>query len=208
MSPSSTSSSDGAAEPRRFSLRAWLLGAAGVVAVLAVVEVVLRIGWVMDALPPRTMFNEPGVVMRLESLDRVLARYHRVDVLFVGSSITRCNIHPLDFDQTVSQAVGRPAVSFNAGLSGLWPASVAFYLEHLWLPQSTPRVVVQGIRFGELFPSPRARQQAKILTGPLEGRWYTPSLPHRIEAAAIEHVHLFQYRGVLTQWLLGYANGL
>ena len=117
-----------------------------------------------QALPARTYLHEPGIVMRVDALGRVVAQYGHVDVLFVGSSVVRCGIRPFDFNRAVGSSFGHPAVSFNAGLSGLWPSAVAFYLEHLWLPEAHPRIVVQGIRFGELYPSPRARKESAIFS--------------------------------------------
>jgi hypothetical protein len=178
-----------------------------VFAVLAALELLLRVPAVMQALPVRTHFQQPGVVRRLESLERLIQDQRRLDVLFVGSSIVRCNIHPLEFDRAAA-AMGIRPVSFNVGLSGLWPVPVEFYLEHLWLPTGHPRMVIQGIRYGELQPSSRARKEEDIYSGSVESRWRSPTPRHRLEAALLQRIHLLQYRGVLPRWLLAYRKGM
>jgi hypothetical protein len=177
-------------------------------AVLAGIEGLLRIPVVMYALPVRTHLQQPGLVRRLESVERLQATHRRLDVLFVGSSIVRCNINPLEFDRDAAGPAGPRELSFNAGLSGLWPRPVTFYLEHVWLAAARPRVVVQGIRYGELRASDRARREADVLNGPLESLWAAPTLLHQLQADALSRLHLFQYRGALTRWLLAHRRGL
>jgi hypothetical protein len=207
MNRSSISSSEYLAGWRQFSA----VRAASLVFLTAVMllccELLLRLPVVAQALPARTYLHEPGIVMRVDALGRVVAQYGHVDVLFVGSSVVRCGIRPFDFDQAVGSSFGHAAVSFNAGLSGLWPPAVAFYLEHLWLPEAHPRVVVQGIRFGELYPSPRARKDSAIFSGPLESLWRAPTPQNRVAAALVEHLRILQYRGTFSSWLLAYQNG-
>ena len=66
-----------------------------VIGLLIGFEALIRVGAVQRALPIRTLYHEPGVVRRMESLQRVIEQYGRVDVLFVGSSVVRCNIRPV-----------------------------------------------------------------------------------------------------------------
>jgi hypothetical protein len=174
--------------------------------VLVAAELILRIPIVMEALPIRTHYFEPGIVRRVEALDRVLAEYKSIDILFVGSSVVRCNIQPVDFDRAVGGR-GLHEVSFNAGLSGFWPKTVAFYVEHLWLPKAHPAVLVQGIRFGELHSSPLARRDSSVLSGPIEQRWESRRPSRTLEIAAFERIHLLQYRGTLPRWLNAYEGG-
>jgi hypothetical protein len=174
---------------------------------LAATEGVLRIRAVEQALPIRTHLHEPGVVVRLQALDRVLRRYGRIDVLFVGSSVVRCNINPLVFDAAVEHGRFPGIVSFNVGMSGLWPAAVRLYLENLWLPRARPKVVVQGIRYGELFPSTRARSYADISSGALESSWERGGVAGRLRGAAFAHLRVLQYRGALPSWLMRYRTG-
>jgi hypothetical protein len=208
MNHSSTSSSE-LVQPRIASATAVRFFAA-LVGVLLVVEGLLRIPAVIRALPVRTHLHQPGLVRRLESLDRFEKDYGRVDVLFVGSSVVRCNINPAEFDRDVNSggAPRRAPVSFNAGLSALWPRPVSFYLQHVWLPTARPRVVVQGIRYGELLPSARARNEAEILSGPLESLWAEPTLLHRLQAEGLWRVHLLHYRGAFPRWLLSHRRGM
>src|SRR5690349_110560 len=201
MNPSSTSSSD-----RRW-VRGWMMTVAAILALVAASEGLLRIPAVRDRLPIRTHLHEPGAVVRLQTLERLLADTGHVDVLFVGSSIVRCNISPTVFDPIVDEHGDGRLVSFNAGLSGLWPAAVRLYLEDLWLPTAPPRLVVQGIRYGELFPSRRARSYASISSGVVESSWEQPGPVGRIRARAFETFRLLQYRGALPSWMMRFRNG-
>jgi hypothetical protein len=187
--------------------RGWLLTGAAVAAVLAATEATLRIPAVRDALPIRTHLHEPGVVVRLQTLERLLETEQHVDVLFAGSSIVRCNIMPTIFDPLVDQDRRQHLVSFNAGMSGLWPDAVRLYLEDLWLPAAHPRIVIQGIRYGELFPSKRARSYGDISSGILESSWEQPGPVSRLRARTFETFRILQYRGALPSWLLRYRNG-
>src|SRR5262245_28176982 len=182
---------------------------AAIVLMLAAVEGLLRVPAVAARLPLPTYFNEPDVVVRLRTLDALKAHEHtdHVDVLFVGSSIVRCNIRPDLFDQAISREAHASVVSFNAGLSGLWPAGVELYTEHLWLPRARPRIVLQGIRYGEVVTPPLTRRFEEIVTGAVESTWSTGGVVGRLKAAAFEHVRLLQYRGIWVDWLERYHNG-
>jgi hypothetical protein len=193
--------------PLRVGVHIGIWSVLAVFTVLTAIEGVLRVPAVITALPVRTHFQQPGVVRRLEALERLIQDQPRVDILFVGSSIVRCNIHPIEFDRSMA-ALGMRAVSFNVGLSGLWPGPVEFYLEHLWLPTARPRVVVQGIRYGELQPSSRTRKEQDIYRGPVESRWRNPTTLNRIEATLLQRIHLLQYRGALPRWLLAHRRGM
>ena len=177
-----------------------------VIACLGAVELGLRIPAVERALPIRTYLHEPGAVVRLEKLEHVRREYGRIDVLFVGSSVVRCNIRPLVFDALLSSE-SPGLVSFNAGLSGMWPAGVRLYLEGLWLAEARPRIVAQGIRYGELFPSRRARVYSDIASSVVESTWEDGSTLGRLKAFPYEHLRLLQYRGTWPSWLYRFHNG-
>jgi hypothetical protein len=209
MSRSSTSSSEPAA-PRapliQFRPRIFSAGFAAIAAAVLLAELVLRLTAVRDAMPIRTHLHEPGVVVRMQTLDALTRQVPNIDVLFIGSSIVRCNIRPLLFDQLLRRR-GVGVVSFNAGMSGLWPRAVDLYAQQLWLPRARPRVVVQGIRFGELFPSRNARRYEAIVTSPVESAWRASGPWAWARAAAFERIHLLQYRGIWPAWLQRFANG-
>ena len=180
---------------------------ATILVLLASTELILRMPAVQRQLPIRTHLHEPGVVVRLQTLNVLKKQFPRVDVLFVGSSIVRCNIRPLLFDTVLARGGHADVVSFNVGMSGLWPSAVRLYLEELWLREAHPRLVIQGIRFGELLPSPRARKYDAIVEGPVESAWQDPGPLGRLKATAFERVHLLQYRGVWPAWLARYRDG-
>jgi hypothetical protein len=81
------------------------------------------------------------------------------------------------------------------------------YTEHLWLPHAKPRMVLQGIRYGEVAGRSTTRPYEKIVTGALESAWSTGGASGLIKAAAFEHFRLLQYRGVWIDWLQRYVNG-
>ena len=193
----------------QFRPRILSVSFAAIVLMLAAVEGTLRIPAIEARLPLPTHYNEPDVAMRVRTLEALKAheRTDHVDVLFVGSSIVRCNIRPNLFDEAISRQAHASVVSFNAGLSGLWPAGVDLYTEHLWLPHAKPRVVLQGIRYGEVAAPPKTRPYETIVTGAVESAWSTGGVSGRLKAAAFEHLRLLQYRGVWIDWLKQYVNG-
>jgi hypothetical protein len=208
MSRSSTSSSSGGESPGAIGRwRGWLLTGGAILALLALLDGALRVPAVRDALPIRTHLHEPGVVVRLQTLERLLEAERHVDVLFVGSSIVRCNIMPTIFDPLVDENRRASLVSFNAGMSGLWPAAVRLYLEDLWLRTTHPRVVIQGIRYGELLPSARARSYDDISSAVVESSWEESGPASRLRARLFETFRILQYRGALPSWLMRYRNG-
>jgi hypothetical protein len=202
MNRSSISSSERIARPAVFTA-----GCCAIVSVLAVTEVALRIPAVQSAMPIRTHLHEPGVVVRLQTLERLKRQSGRIDTIFVGSSIVRCNIRPTLFDEVVRRQTGAAVVSFNAGMSGLWPPAVRLYAERLWIPEARPRVVMQGIRYGELVASPRARKYDEIVTSPVESAWEDTGPAAWLRATAYNHLHLLQYRGIWPAWLKRFERG-
>jgi hypothetical protein len=114
---------------------------------------------------------------------------------------------PTIFDPLVEANQRQHLVSFNAGMSGLWPAAVRLYLEDLWLPAAHPRVVIQGIRYGELFPSKRERSYGDISSGIVESSWEEPGRVSQLRARTFETFRVLQYRGALPSWLMRYRNG-
>ena len=193
----------------QFRPRILSVSFAAIALMLASIELVLRIPAVADRLPLPTHYNEPDVAMRVRTLEALKAHEHmdHIDVLFVGSSIVRCNIRPNLFDQAFSREAHASVVSFNAGLSGLWPAGVDLYTEHLWLPHAKPRIVLQGIRYGEVAAPPTTRRYETIVTGAVESAWSTGGLSGGLKAAAFDHLRLLQYRGIWIDWLKQYVNG-
>jgi hypothetical protein len=199
MRRSSTSSSD---VSRRWAVWAILTGL-----LLVGAEVLLRVPTLESRLPTRTHYYDAGVVVREDALRRTLAAHGRVDVLFIGSSIVRTDIQPLTYDAITADAGCHRIVSFNAGLSGLWPTAVALYLEHVWLPAAKPRLVVQGIRYPELAATTHALRPNQVFSGTVEAAWTETTWSKRLYAAAAARIRLLQYRGVLGSILERYTNG-
>jgi hypothetical protein len=177
-----------------------------VLLVLAAGELTLRVPAVRTALPPRTHYYHPSIAQRIDAIERVLMVHNRVDVLFIGSSIMLTNVHPMLFDHLVGEQPDR-LVSFNAGMAGLWPMAVHLYAEHLWLPLSRPRVVIQGVRYPELAVTTHAKNATQVWTGTIESTWRESDLLTRLYAAMVERVYLLQYRGASTRSLQQFRNG-
>ena len=169
-------------------------------------ELALRFPQIRAALPPRTHYYHPAVARRIDAMERVLMVHNRIDVLFIGSSIMLTNVHPMLFDHLVGEQPNR-LVSFNAGMAGLWPASVHLYAEHLWLPLSRPRVVVQGVRYPELAVTTHAKNATQVWSGTIEPTWRESDLLTRLHAAMVERVYLLQYRGASTRFLERFRGG-
>ena len=197
MSHSSTSSSE---SPRR---RWWPVLAFVLVAV-AVAEVALRLPVVRAVLPPRTHYYHPSVAQRLDDLEQVLAAHGRIDVLFIGSSIVRTDVHPLAFDRVFEP---ERLVSFNAAMDGIWPAGVELYTRNLWLEAARPRVVVQGIRFPELRVTTPAKHDSQIWSGMVEAGWRRDSFLSMAGSTLAKHLRVLQYRRTLTNALRRYVGG-
>jgi hypothetical protein len=176
--------------------------------VLALVgaEIALRFPEVRALLPPRTHFYHTFIAKRLDTLERLTRVHARTDVLFVGSSIVMTNVQPLLFD-TLTGSESARVVSFNAGLPGIWPASVHLYLEHVWLPIARPRMVVQGVRYAELAATTHAKNATQVWTGRVEAAWRDTDFVTRGYAAVVRSVHLLQYRGAWNSTLDRYRNG-
>jgi len=205
MPRSSTFSSNRRIVPAA-SKRSWPVYFLVVAAFLAAAEVTLRFPEVRSVLPPRTHYYHPAIAQRIDGLERVMRQYQRLDVLFIGSSIVMSNIHPLLFDAVVAS---RPqeVVSFNAGLAGLWPTSVHLYTEHLWLPLTRPRVVVQGIRYPEVAATTHAKNETQVWSGRIEPSWREGGVFTRVKASLVSHVMLLQYHGALTRLLQRFRHG-
>ena len=173
---------------------------------LAGAEGLLRAPSLQSRLPTRTHYYDAGVVIREDALKRTLAALGHVDVLFIGSSIVRTNIQPLTYDALTTPS-GCRVVSFNAGLSGLWPGAVALYLEHVWLGLAKPRVVVQGIRYPELAATTHALRPDQVYNGTVEAAWADATWRKRLYGIAAANLRLLQYRGALGSVLQRYVNG-
>jgi hypothetical protein len=187
--------------------RRWAVGAVLTALLLAGAEGLLRVPSIQSRLPTRTHYYNSGVVIREDALKRTLAVDGHVDVLFIGSSIVRTNIQPLTYDAlTTSGGCGR-LVSFNAGLSGLWPSAVALYLEHVWLRLAKPRLVVQGIRYPELAATTHALRPDQVFSGTVEAGWANATWSERLYGVAAANLRLLQYRGALGGVLQRYVNG-
>jgi hypothetical protein len=151
MCPSFISSSEERrVRTRQFSLRHVARLPLLVVIVLVGVEAALRVDAVEHVLPAATHYYDTAIPERLDALSLVYQQYGRVDVLFVGSSVVRTNISPKEFDRQFRAQTNAELVSFNGGLSGLWPAATAAYVREFWLEKARPRVLIEGIRFPEL----------------------------------------------------------
>jgi len=174
---------------------------------LAVAEVSLRVGPIADAVPQPDLYYQPGVQTRLDALDATTDRYGGIDLLFVGSSVVRTNFQPLAFDDELLARTGHELVSFNGGLSDLFPDPVRLYLDKFWFRHSSPSIVVQGVRYNEVRINLEAMDFQRFQEGRLEPHWLDDTLLGAIQAWTMERSVLFQHAGALTQTLSDLASG-
>jgi hypothetical protein len=188
--------------------RRWREWAASTALLLALAEVALHFQPVRNLLPPRTHFYDPDVALRLEAMERTIDAHGRIDILFVGSSIVRTNIQPLLFDRLISDGAGTSVVSFNAGLMGVWPEALEWYVDRVWLPSARPKLVAQGIRYLELSATTPSLWPDRFFAGPVEGGWPDDaSWIRRAYSVAARRVHLLQYARTWPGWLQQHRDG-
>ena len=94
----------------------------------------------------------------------------RVDVLFLGSSVVRAGVRPTVFDESSPKSGGGEVVSFNGGLSNMFPPAPKLYLEHVWLDAAKPRFVLHGVREVELAAQTERVSGASSTAG-IESQW-------------------------------------
>lgn len=111
--------------------------------------------------PTFQSFYHPAVSRKMQEIDRV----KRVDVLFIGNSLTMLGVDPDSFDRSAAKA-GRPLNSYNLAFPSVgvefWPA----FLERAY-PGPWPRVVALGVQPRDLNPAGAA------ITGPLLQQFFT-----------------------------------
>ncbi|MBW2416095.1 MAG: hypothetical protein JRG76_16475 [Deltaproteobacteria bacterium] len=168
---------------------------------LALAEHALRDPRVYTRLPVPEPYYRPGVVPRGRSLDVLLTRVENVDVLFIGSSIVRTNVRPFRFDKLVSAKLDRPVVSFNGGLSALRPDPTRLYLERFWLDRARPKVVVQGVRLGDMLSTTPAESDPFLAQGRVEQHWMRGTVWSDAVGWLISEVRMLQYQGALQRLL-------
>jgi len=164
----------------------------------------LRRDAVTRRLPPPTCFYQDGVSERATALRRVQDTGQDIDVLFVGSSIVRSNISPHAFDR----ARGGDRISFNAGLSGLYPDSVGLYARRYWMPLARPRVVVHCFRMADVIARVRAQDDPRFNKhGWVERKWTSDAAWKRTTGDLVARNPLLQYQGVLGAALRDLGRG-
>jgi hypothetical protein len=174
-------------------------------AVVVLVEVLLRLPQAEATLGAPELFYHPGVQERMDALERTQSAYGPVDILFVGSSVVRTNLRPFDFDAALA-AAGYEVVSFNGGLSSMEIDPARVYLENLWLPRAEPGMVVQAVRYEDLVDAEPATEFEPFESGRYEKLWVSDSPMARLQTAALDNLRLVQYAGLLTEALVSPAT--
>lgn len=191
---------------RQFRILPLLTAGLAVLVVLLVAEAILRTEAGGSLVRAPDLYYQPGVQKRLDALGEVQQEYGDIDLLFVGSSVVRTDFRPLVFDGRIAEVTGLEVVSFNGGLSDLYPDPVLLYLENFWFDHSAPQVVVQGVRYNEVRANVTAEGFGRFQDGRLEKRWLRGGPVADIEAAAMQASALFQHSGALTQALTDAAS--
>lgn len=169
------------------------------------IEHVMRTETVYRLLPLARPYYTFDVTRRIHDLEQLVADEGRLDVLFVGSSVTRAAIDPRHFDRELRQKKRGDVVSFNGGMSSMFPSGAKLYLEHVWLERARPRFVLHGIREAEL--ASRAKRPKYLQHGRIEALWLQRSWIADVQAALLDELTLLQYRGTLITVLSRAKDG-
>lgn len=165
--------------PRQFNLfrlRSVLV----FIACLLCVELSLRQERIRNLLPTTTAYYSTFVDTKLNRLTAFTEQNQSPDVLFIGSSAVFLGIKPLMFDEIVNREAHIPITSFNGGLAGLQTGPTAVYLEHFWLDQTTPALIVQGIRYTEVVRTIPVAEMTFFTSGIYETQWINQTLQSRL----------------------------
>ena len=169
------------------------------------IELMMRTETVYRGLPLARPYYTFDVTRRIHDLERLVAEEGRLDVLFVGSSATRAAIDPKHFDEELRRTKRGDVVSFNGGMSSMYPSGAKLYLEHVWLERARPRFVLHGIREAEL--ASRAKRPNYLRHGRIEALWLQGSPIAALQAALLDELKLLQYRGTLNTVLSRAKDG-
>lgn len=183
-----------------------VLSLLGVVLILSGVELALRTDAVVDALPLPLVYYTYEVSRRLHFLDQLEEKSDKIDVLFVGSSAVRAAFDPRTFDKVFKARTRTKMTSFNGGLSQMYPIGQAEYVERVWLPRVKPRFLFYGVRESELTSGKKT--PTYLMHGRLEPLWFQRGAWPRVQAFALEHLSLLQYRGTLYSIMDDLSRGL
>jgi len=189
-----------AAEPsmsRPWGRGLWI-SAALLLAMLIAAEAALRTSFVFERLPMPRPYYTYDVTRRVHYLTELERVHGPIDVLFVGSSAVRAGFKPPQFDKAVKAAGGGRVLSFNGGLSKMYPGTARLYLAHVWLEQTKPRFVLHGIRPNELVSGSSG---SFLKNGAIESLWLERAPLAMLEARLLGASKLLQYRGTLNMSL-------
>jgi hypothetical protein len=170
------------------------------IAVLVLAELLLRLPAVADALGKPDLYYWAGVRERLDAIAETESEHGDIDVLFIGSSVVRTNIRPLEFDRVLADR-GIDTVSFNGGLSGLRIDAVRLYVEEFWLDVLSPEVIFQAVRYEEVLRPEPAEEYVRFEQGRYEPLWLSESPVAPVQRFALDKLRLAQYAGLLTDAL-------
>jgi hypothetical protein len=187
-------------------LRNLAVSTLGLCLCVAAAEAAVRSEWVYATLPLPRIHYSYDVTNSSHALDRLQATDGPVDVLFLGSSAVRAAIMPLKFDAAVAKDGGPRLLSFNGGMSSMFPSGARIYMEHYWRPRVTPKYVLHGVRPPELYNAQPVPQYLRR-SGVIEPLWLSGSLRDEVEAFVLDHVHLLHYRGTVMKVLQQARDG-
>lgn len=174
--------------------------------VMAGAELGLRSDWAYENLPVPRAYYTYDVTRRVHYLNALQRDHGRLDALFIGSSVVRSDIRPRIVDRRLEErSGGKKFVTFNVGLSKMFPTGAVLYLERLWLERAHPRLVVHGVREVEL-----ASRQSKpyyLKHGRIESLWLEDTWLSNLEADLIRDLALLQQQGILQRSIARLSQG-
>jgi hypothetical protein len=165
-------------------------------ALLLSVELLLRWEAVEAYFPPRP-YHSDEVELRRRAMRDLQQRHGAIDVLFQGNSSARTAISPLVFDRVVAEHGARRVLSYNGALSGMPPVATNFFLQHFYLDQIQPRVVVEGVTLAVLERPVTPERWDRMTGGVLEQAWRGERPLDSVRVFGMQHSRMLYYRGAL-----------
>lgn len=175
--------------PAPHARRRWARTALAAVAVLVAGELAART--LAPHLPAPDLWADTATATKVAQLDRLAESEGCVDVLFVGSSMTRDGLDPGRF--TAADPLDRRA--YNAALDAAGPALLRRWLEDTVLARVDTTTVVIGVASFDLNES--ARIVASALAAHGDAPYSATGLVNELEAWSVRHSALVRHRAAL-----------
>ena len=135
--------------------------------------------------------------MKFGELDYLVARHGAVDCIFLGSSVVRVGIDPVQFGNAYRAQTGEDLTCYNFGIDGIQAASAADLAEIL-IVRYHPRLLIYGFMLRDLADAPDfGRARGAVAHTP----WIRYQRGHfNIDGWMVEHFTTYRYFLALREW--------